>query len=254
MIVNLVLYSGGEPFNTTKQLIIQSISKFTTKQIIIHNYTLETIKKFDWFEQIKDLPSVYKEGRRDGYYCAYKAFCCREACKNMNEGDILYYVDCSQHFRTGFTQSIDKLCDIAYEKEFIAGSVGDDVTNGSWTCCHNLDVWNKIIPNRDNSKYLNYRHILASWFIMKKNNTTTDFLNEFANMCAYKDDKLIHPLVTYHHTGDQSIFNILVSKYNFFVFYKKGVGHSDNKDRNLVLSVINNAEDDYKYFINLYDE
>ena len=30
----------------------------------------------------------------------------------MDKDEILYYVDCSQWVRTGFTENIDKLCEI----------------------------------------------------------------------------------------------------------------------------------------------
>ena len=47
----------------------------------------------------------------------------------MNYDDILYYVDSSQYFRTGFSENIDKLCDIANEQLCVAGSIGANVKN-----------------------------------------------------------------------------------------------------------------------------
>lgn len=67
----------------------------------------------------------------------------------------------------------------------------------------------------------------------------------------YKDNELSRPLITYHHPGDQSIFNILVYKYNFKVFYNELIGHNENKDRNVVLKTINNNINYEQYFINL---
>ena len=61
-------------------------------------------------------------------------------------------------------------------------------------------------------------HVLNSWFILIKNNINTNFLNEWNYWSVYKDNEFIYPLVTYHHTVDQYIFNILVYKYNFKVF------------------------------------
>ena len=116
MSIHLVVYSNNEPFDTTKKLTIESIYKYTQKQVIVHDYNLEKIKQKEWFNLIKDLPSINKPGRRDGYYCAYKAFCPYEVYNLMEENDILYYVDSSQYFRTGFTENIDKLCDIVNEK------------------------------------------------------------------------------------------------------------------------------------------
>jgi hypothetical protein len=249
--VHLVLYSDGEPFDTTKRLTIDSVNEFTNREVIIHDYNLEKIKQKEWFTLIKDLPSIHKPGRRDGYYCAYKAFCPYEVYNSMNDNDILYYVDSSQYYRTGFTENIDKLCDIVNEKGFIAGSVGDDVKNNSFGCCDNIKVWNKIIPNNDNEKYLNDRHVLASWFILRKTEKNTAFMNEWVKWCVYKDDELTEPLITYHHPGDQSIFNILVRKYNLPVFYSKDVMHNENKNKNTVLNIINNTTTPDKFFIYL---
>jgi len=251
MAIHLVLYSHNEPFDTTKRLTIESVHNYTTRPVIIHDYNLEKIKQRDWFEHIKDLPSFHKRGRRDGYYCAYKAFCPYEVYNLMGDNDILYYVDSSQYYKTGFTENIDKLCDIVNEKGFIAGSVGDDVRNNSFQCCDNIKVWNKIIPDNDNTIYLNDRHILASWFILRKTDINTAFMNEWIKWCVYKDDELIDPLITYHHPGDQSIFNILVRKYNFKVFYSKNIRHDQNKNKNEVLKVINNAINPDEYFIHL---
>lgn len=251
MSVHLVLFSNNEPFDTTKRLTIESVHKYTNKDVIIHDYNLEKIKQSDWFHLIKDLPSINKPGRRDGYYCAYKAFCPYEVYSSMKENDILYYVDSSQYYRTGFTENIDKLCDIVNEKGFIAGSVGDDTRNNSFGCCDNIKVWNKIIPNHNNWKYLNYRHVLASWFILKKTEINTAFMDEWVKWCVYKDDELTDPLITYHHPGDQSIFNILVHKYKLLVFYSKNIRHNENKNKNTVLKVINNTRDTDAFFIYL---
>jgi hypothetical protein len=249
MSIHLVVYSNNEPFDTTKKLTIESIHKYTQKQVIVHDYNLEKIKQKEWFNLIKDLPSINKPGRRDGYYCAYKAFCPYEVYNLIEENDILYYVDSSQYFRTGFTENIDKLCDIVNEKGIIAGGVADDVKNNSFGCCDNIKVWNKIIPNNDNKKYLNDRHVLASWFILKKTEQNTEFMNEWVKWCVYKDDELTDPLITYHHPGDQSIFNILVRKYNLPVFYSKDITHNENKNKNRVLNRINNTSRPEDFFI-----
>ena len=67
---------------------------------------------------------------------------------------------------------------------------------------------------------------------------------------VYKDNEFINPLVTYTHTADQSIFNILVYKYNFKVFYNRDTRHCENKDRNVVLKIINKNINFEQYLIN----
>lgn len=89
MSIHLVLYSNNEPFETTKKYIIESIHKYTQKRVIIHDYNLEKIEKKEWFNLIKDLPSIYNSGRRDGYYNAWKAFIVKDVYYKMNYDDIL---------------------------------------------------------------------------------------------------------------------------------------------------------------------
>jgi hypothetical protein len=253
MTIHLVLYSNNEPFDTTKKLTIESISKYTTKHVVIHDFNLEKIKQKEWFNNIKNLPLLDNKyhGRRDGYYNSWKAFITQDVYNSMNDNDILYYVDSSQYFKTGFTENIDKLCDIVYDKLRIAGSVGNDITNIKYNCCNNIMVWNKIIPNNNNIEHLNKWHVLNSWFLFKKCESNNNFINDWAFYSSYYDNELPYPLVTYHHTADQSIFNILVIKYNFPVFYNNNIDHNTNKNKNLVLHTINNDIDTEKYFIYL---
>jgi hypothetical protein len=100
MKIHLVLYSNNEPFDTTKKYTIESIHKYTQKQVIIYDYNLEKIKQNEWFNLIKDLPSINNNGRRDGYYNAWKAFIVKDVYDKINYDDILYYVDSSQYFQT----------------------------------------------------------------------------------------------------------------------------------------------------------
>jgi hypothetical protein len=247
MNVHLVLYSNNEPFHTTKRLIIESVKNYTTKNVIIHDYTLERIKTLDWFEEIKGLPSVVPQsiwsGRRDGYYNAWKAFITRDVYNIMKDGDILYYMDSSKYIRQGFTRNIDKICDITDKLGFIAGSCGNTGPKNGPSCCNNMTIWNKIIPDNDNSIYLNLNHVLNAWFLLKKQESNNNFVNEWAYFTSYKDTVLKNPFVTYHHTVDQSIFNILIYKYNLKVFYTPLSHHSKNRDFNFVLDVINKSKD-----------
>ena len=254
--VHLVVYSNNEPFDTTKRLTIESINKYTKKNLIIHDYNLEKIKQKDWFKHIKDLPSIHKEGIRDGYYNSWKAFITKEVYDKMKDGDILYYVDSSQYFKIGFNENIDKLCDIVNEKLCVAGSIGDDLHNNDvykneYTICGNIMVWNKIIPDKDNTEHLTKRHVLNSWYLFKKCDFNNSFINDWVTFTYYTDKDAIYPLVTYHPTGDQSIFNILVIKYKMPVFYHKDIKHDDNKNKNVVLNIINNSVNTDEYFIYL---
>lgn len=256
MSVHLVLYSNGEPFDTTKNKTIESVHKYTNKNIVIHDYTLKKIEQTPWFEHLKYLPlirtPVNASGRRDGYYNSWKAFIVKDVYDAMKDGDVLYYVDSSRYFLTGFTENIDKLCDIVSEKLCIAGSIADDVKNNNYNCCDDINVWNIIIPDRDNTVYLNKPHVLNSWFLFKKCDSNNAFINDWVHFTRYTDGDM-YPLVTYHHTADQSIFNILVIKHNLPVFYHKDITHNTNKNKNLVLNIINNSINTSEYFTRIQE-
>jgi len=251
MNVHLILYSNNDPFDITKKLIIDSINEYSKNNIIIHDYNLEKIMNLEWFYLIKDLPSIDKLGRRDGYYNSWKPLIVRDVFNKMFKGDILYYVDCSQYFIEGFNNNIDKLCEISLKKGIIAGSIGRDCMNSTWNVCNNLSIWNKIIHNNDNRQNVNKPHVLNSWFLLSKNNLNSLFINEWIYYCFYTDNEFKDYLITYNHTVDQSIFNILVVKYKLPVFYSKNIGHNQNKNKNLVLNVINNNENTDEYFVTL---
>jgi hypothetical protein len=251
MNIHLVLYSNNEPFETTKRLIVDSISQYSNNNVFIHHYNLEKIKQIEWFSNISNLPYIFNHGRRDGYYNSWKAFIIKDVYNKINENDILYYVDCSQHYQDGFLENIDKLCELAMKKLCIAGSVGDDIQNNSFGCCDNILVWNKIIPNKDNSIHLNKNHVLNSWFLFKKCESNEAFINDWTKFTIYSDNEFEYPLVTYHHTVDQSIFNILVYKYDLPVFYSKNIGHNENKNKNIVLNIVNNSFNADEYLVHL---
>lgn len=251
MNIHIVLYSNNEPFDTTKRLTIDSVKYHTSHNVIIHDYNLEKISKLEWFSQIEHLPTIYNEGRRDGYYNCWKSFITRDVYNLMNEGDILYYVDSSQYYKVGFTENIDKLCEFVNERGILAGSVGRDVRNISFGCCNKLSIWDKIIPDVDNSVHLSKMHVLNSWFALKKCAAIKSFVDEWIFYSCYKDSILHNPLVTYHHTADQSIFNILVIKYKLPVFYASHIGHNENKNKNTVLQILNTASNINDYIITL---
>jgi len=249
--VHLVVYSNGEPYNSTKEKTIRSAQKYCSKNIIIHEYNLDIIKNKSWFKEIEQLPKYNKIGRRDGYYNCWKAYIIKEVLDKIEDGDILYYVDSSRYYLEGFTEKFDLLCNITKNLGIIAGSVGLDMLNIHY--CNNLKVWNKVYSNNkiNNFIYLFKKHVLNSWFILEKNELNKKFIDEWVYWSCYKDNELKDPLVTYQDSVDQSVFNILTYKYNFYIFYDIFTLHNNNKNKNLVNKIINNSNNPYKYFIKL---
>lgn len=240
--VHLILYANGEPFTSTKQKTIESLRGGIIEnrhKIVIHDYDLDRIQRCAWFKKIEHFPQYNKPGRRDGYFNSWKAFIVQEVYDRMAETDILYYVDSSQYFCEGFTESIEKLCEIATQLGHVAGSVGDEVCNNSFECCDKLSVWDGIFRNgTDCAPFLPMMHVLNSWFLFTKNDTNKHFIDEWAYYTTYSDDSYPEPFATSHHTGDQCVFNILVYKYGMRVFYEPCILHNANKNKNLVLQHI----------------
>ncbi len=253
MKVHLVLYAEKEPFLSTYKKIIESIPNHTSYNIVIHSYNLEKIKTYDWFTNLSSLKKIQHPYEREGYYNAWKPFIVKDVYDQMEDDDILYYTDCSQYYKFGFTENIDILCNIVLKKGFIAGSCGKNTKNNTRNCCNKIQIWNEIIHDKDNKIYLDKMHILNSWFLCTKNSTSEKFFQEWIYYCFYQDKSTKHPYVTMHHTVDQSIFTILAYKYNLHVFYKEDILHDQNKDKNLVLRVVNHEKDSEKYFMPLND-
>jgi hypothetical protein len=246
--VHLITYANNLPFSETQQMLNDSVEHFTSYNVIKHNYNLEIISKLDWFPKVNELLKYQIRYSRDGYFNSWKPFIIKDVIDKTDEGDIIYYVDSSRYYISGFESNIDRLFDTINDLEFISGSFTNDVRNNSFNCCDIMEVWKNIIPNV-NDNVLNYPHILNSWFGFKKNTFTTNFINEWIK---YSFEEINNePLIIKHHTVDQSIFNILCHKHSTYCFFEKTLNHNDNKNRNTVLSFINNNDDFKKYFIKI---
>jgi hypothetical protein len=248
--VHLVTYSNNRPFRDTQQKLNETIDNFTSCEVVKHSYTMDIISKLDWFQNVNELLKYNIFFSRDGYFNAWKPFIIKDVIDRAEDGDIIYYVDSSKYYISGFEFNLDKLFEITNDLEFISGSFANDVRNNSFNCCNIIEVWKNIIPNV-NDNVLNYPHILNSWFVLKKNDFTTNFIDEWIKYSFETIDN--EPLIIKHHTVDQSIFNILCHKHNTYCFFEKTLLHNYNKDRNTVLSFINNDNECKKYFIKISD-
>ena len=250
--IHLVTYADKPPFTETQKLLNDTISNFTKYNVIKHSYNLEKLKDHELYTKMDMLQYIYKEGRRDGYYCAYKILASYDVYQKMGDNDILYYTDSSQWFKNGFNQNIDKVMEYCYNKlHFIAGSFAKDGLNNN--IGYDKYIYDMIDPNIDYYAIHNQPHICASWFVIKKTKQNDFFFKDWIKYSFYinpYDDK---PLITYMHVGDQYIFNILCYKYNLKSFYNPNISHNANKDRNLIHETINNSDEVDKYFMNPID-
>ena len=238
--IHFITYAENSPYIETQVLLNASIDRFTKYEVVKHAYNFDRLKALGSFRHVgaADLPAFYYQGRRDGYYCAYKVIIPFEVYNSMGENDILYYCDSSRYFKTGVEHQIDKLAEHCFNKcPFIAGSFATDVLNSSYGCCDKKVVWDLVAPAINYTEALAVPHVLASWFMLKKTPQNTAFMNDWLKYSFLKHEG--RPLITYHHPGDQSIFNILCHKHGLKSFFDPAIAHDENKDRNRVLEIVN---------------
>ena len=239
--VHVVNLANNEPFLSSQKAIMNTIRSHTSWDVVFHDLSIDKIRDRPWFallEKISRLP-VYA-GRRDGYYCAWKPFIIRDVYQTMGENDILYYVDASRYWRTGFRANLDAFFAEVVSRGMIAGSVGDNVLNSSYDCLTNRNVWNTMGMDHMFEEGQSKRHVLSAWMAFAKTPLSTQLLAEWTQWTATDDINGL-PLVVQHHTAEQAILNILLLKHPQMskVFYQPQLKHDDNKDYNKVLDVLN---------------
>lgn len=247
--------ANNTPYSITQKLLVDSIKQNTKREVVQYTYDLESFKQGSWWEKIKHFPEKFGEPYgRDGLYCAYKVFPALELMETIPDGDFVYYTDSSAYYREPFMQNIDRLFDYVEYNGHVCGSAGNDFKHGSFGCCDNPKVWECIWPEiiPEFRWMIERPHILASWYVFQKNDFNLKFMREWAHFFTYELDE--KALSTYHHTVDQSIFNILVYKYGMKVFFNN-THHDHNKNHNNVHRQLNNEPDGSieslsKWFVN----
>lgn len=256
--LHLVMYSQGEPFNTSKRKMFETIRNCTSREVVCHSYDLQRIKGCAWFKHMEVVSKIPEIRKRDGLHCAYKPFIVNDVYQEMGDEDTLFYADCSKYHNTpriGFREPLDVLLDFVDEHGHVAGAVASNIWNGlsepdgTNGICNIIEVWNAIIKEGDNREYFDLYHVCASWFLFKKNDVISAFMKDWIHYCMLTTDELQNPLITYHHTVDQSIFNILVVKYNLIVFFDEDLNHREVKNRNRVMKSINAAQESKRQFL-----
>ena len=251
---------SGYRFEETQKKLVESIQLNTQYEVILHTHNLNTMVNQDWFYKIKDYPKMFTNEwwKRDGYCAAWKVFFVKQLMNIVDDGDIIYYTDSSAYYKEGFTENIDRLIKYVVHNGHACGAMAIDCKHNDFGCCDNVDVWNTVYHpvKLDFSYMLNKYHILSSWFCFKKDKTNTDFVNEWVHWITYKLNDI--PLCKYHHTIEQSIFNMLIYKYGFKVFFCEENTHEENKNHNLVHYRLNTEPNDdvknlEKWFYNPHD-
>jgi hypothetical protein len=228
--------NSGYVFRETQKKLVDSIQSKTSYEVVFHTHDFNSMISQPWFYKIKDYPKLFirEWWKRDGYLCAYKAFFAKQLMDIIDDGDIIYYTDSSAYYKEGFSENIDRFIKYVEYNGHVCGATANDCKHNSFNCCDNKDIWNEVYkPAKLDFDYLlNKVHVLASWYAFQKNEENIKFVNEWVYWITYKLNDI--PLARYHHTVDQSIFNMLVYKYGFKTFYNPDNIHELSKNHNLV--------------------
>lgn len=259
--IHFVTYANGNsrvtgfPFAYTQKILVDSIQAQTKRKVVLHTHNLETVKNQKWFNKIEHFPNIEmgeKAWARDGYFNSFKALIIHDLLDKIDEGDYIYYTDSSAYAREPFMQNLDRFFDYVDYNGHICGSHGNDFMHRSFGCLSNQDVWKVIWPESEMylPRILSHTHILNSWFCFKNTDKNRKFIKEWSYLTT---NVVINekPIITIHHTVDQSLFNVLVYKYGFGTFFNN-TKHDDNKNHNNIHKFINNLHIDNISELNQY--
>ena len=244
--IHLVNLANGEPFTSSQKRIVESIGQHTSRKVVIHSLTMDTIRDRPWYPFMTELfDRWHQHGRRDGYFCAWKPFIIRDVYMQMGGDDIVYYTDSSQYCLTGFRTNVDRFIDIVKERGAIPGSVGFNQPNWN-NLCDKRHIWDMMGAGHLHEQAMLKPHMLASWVAFAKNSQSQALLDEWCHWCQTKDVNGV-PLVTQQHTVDQMILNILLWRLahanpefpGYKVFHHPKLLHDCNKDFNRIHEVLN---------------
>ena len=206
-----ITFGAGKNFISAGERLI--------KQVKLTNYFDELILYTD--EDLKNDKKFWKKhsefilNSKRGYgYWIWKSFIIRKTMKNMNNGDILMYLDSG--------------CEIAEPKQLLIPNffefVKEDKIIGSPARIEKLWVKKDLITylNVTDDEYLNTYQRQAGAVMYFICNETRNLVNLWYRICGnyhmIDDSKSIEPNFSYfkEHRHDQSIFSLLTKKYNIY--------------------------------------
>jgi hypothetical protein len=188
------------------------------------------LRREDLKQANEDLREFINNNKRGFGYYIWKPYLIKKILSTMNDNDILLYCDtgCTLNFN-GFPKMLEYFDILLSSNKSILGfqlqgpnpdwklrgiSI-PDLIDKNWT---KNDVF--IEMNCDDPKYKDTLQVMCTTFIIKKNNDSLKFVTEwYDTMCNYHlidDSPSISPNAKdfYDHRHDQSIFSILMKKYD----------------------------------------
>jgi len=195
-----------------KDLQEKSVRSATDLNLFDKIYCLDS-KSIDpiFYEENKSILSQKKGG---GFWL-WKPYFINRLLEKINDGDYIFYADAFVFFIKDL-KPLYQILD-AKTKGILVFDVG-----------HNEKIFTKKYVfeklNCLDKKYTETNQVLASFFLLKKNDFTVNFFKEYLKYC--KDEKLLTDIEISEnfsefkaHRHDQSIFSLLLKKNNveFFI-------------------------------------
>ncbi len=187
-------------------------------------------EKFDLFDKIIGLTevdlqadvefwSVHKDfvnSNPRGYgYWLWKPYIIKKTLNSMEDGDILLYADSGCELNPKGISKFNEYIELTKKKKIIGTKACSD------DCTYTKKDLSIFLGMSENINLLKANHMQATCLLIEKNNLIVDFVNEWYNIGStnyhFIDDS---PSIEENfqgfreHRHDQSIFNLLVKKYN----------------------------------------
>ena len=178
----------------------------------IIGYTDKDLKNdSEFWDKHKDFIENNKRGY--GYYL-WKPYLILKTLEKMNDGDILLYLDAGCEMNSSYKKNLLNLFKIVQQKKIIGNhSMSDDIRYTKADLTHFLSM--------NNDPKLKDRHMQAGVVMMTKCDMIVRLYKECyeigSNNYHFIDDspsKIHNDPKFIEHRHDQSIFNLLVKKYN----------------------------------------
>jgi hypothetical protein len=168
--------------------------------------------KTDFYKKNK---SILNQKRGAGYWL-WKSYLIDKNLQEMNEGDVLIYLDCGVHIEN----SINHLVNLTIQNDIVLFK-NNHHTNKYWT----KGAVFKIM-DLENEKYYNGQQVVGGYLVIKKNSFSVRFVKEWLKYS--QDSRLITDEDTSRiyanfpefidHRHDQSILSLLAIKHNIELF------------------------------------
>lgn len=203
----ILIYFGSKGYEDSKKRLYDTAKDYFDEII---PYGEEDIDR-DFYDSNKKL---FDDIRGFGYWI-WKAYFILKSLKNLNEGDICFYVDAT----AVFVNSPEVLIQKCIKSTGIVLFENGHYLNYHWT---KADCFN--LMNLSEDKYIYGKQADAAFQLYKKNDKTLDFVNELLFHCSNYNIISDAANITgdnhsefKQHRWDQSVLSLLAIKHNIIL-------------------------------------